>query len=125
MKATRVMATVEFTGAHWQRLADAVAPGALLRVDRHDDAAIRAALADADAAILHGDLDERFLAAPKLGWVHCDHAGLNKSARPEVFAKGLLVTSSAGRSAPALAEHAIFFMLALTYRVHALLDAQR
>ena len=28
--------------------------------------------------------------APRLRWIHCDHAGLNKSARPEVFEKGLL-----------------------------------
>lgn len=78
-----------------------------------DPAEIEASLADADVAILSGDLDARFLAAPKLRWIHCDHAGLNRSARPEVFEKGLLVTSSSGRSAPVLAEHAILFMLAL------------
>jgi phosphoglycerate dehydrogenase-like enzyme len=53
--------------------------------------------------------------APHLVWIHCDHAGLDKSARPELFEKGLLVTSSAGRSAPALAQHAFFFALSFTY----------
>jgi phosphoglycerate dehydrogenase-like enzyme len=79
----------------------------------------------ADVAVLAGDLDERYLDAPRLRWIHCDHAGLNRSARPEVFARGLLVTSSAGRSSPVLAEHAILFMLALAYRLTAFLEAQR
>jgi phosphoglycerate dehydrogenase-like enzyme len=35
------------------------------------------------------------------------------------------VTSSSGRSAPALAEHAIFFMLLFTFRYSAFLEAQR
>jgi phosphoglycerate dehydrogenase-like enzyme len=76
-------------------------------------------------AILSSDLDDRFADAPRLRWVHCDHAGLNKSARPWVFERGLLVTSSSGRSAPALAEHAIFFMLLFAYRFPDLLAAQR
>jgi phosphoglycerate dehydrogenase-like enzyme len=97
----------------------------LLQVRRDDAAGIAAALERADVAVLAGDLDERFLQAPMLRWIHCDHAGLNRSARPEVFARGLLVTSSAGRSSPVLAEHAILFMLALAYRFPAFLDAQR
>jgi phosphoglycerate dehydrogenase-like enzyme len=75
-------------------------------------------------ALLAGDLDERYLHAPHLHWIHSDHAGLNKSARPEVFERGLIVTSSAGRSSPALAEHILFFMLALTYNYSAFYKAQ-
>jgi len=60
-----------------------------------------------------------------LRWAHCDHAGIEKSARPEVFDSGLLVTGSAGRSAPALAEHAMLFMLAFSYNFPRFLDAQR
>ena len=59
-----------------------------------------------------------------LRWVHCCHAGLNKSARPEVFSRGIIVTGAAGRSAPSLAEHAFFFMLALTYDAYGLKSAQ-
>ncbi len=125
MKAETVLSTLDLKDAHLARLTEAVRPARLLSVDRKDDAGIRAALAEADVALLFGDLDERVLSAPKLKWVHCDHAGLNKSARPEVFAKGLLVTSSAGRSSPALADHAIFFMLALSFRFGALYEAQR
>jgi phosphoglycerate dehydrogenase-like enzyme len=57
--------------------------------------------------------------------VHCDHSGLNGSAFPEVFERDLIVTGSAGRSAPALAQHAFFFALALTYDSTGLLDMQR
>ena len=120
-----VLATVSYTGSHLTRLRAAFAPAELLQLRRDDAAGIAAALERADVAVLAGDLDERFLRAPMLGWVHCDHAGLNRSARPEVFEKGLRVTSSAGRSSPVLAEHAILFMLALAYRFPAFLDAQR
>ncbi|HET7767253.1 MAG TPA: D-2-hydroxyacid dehydrogenase [Chloroflexota bacterium] len=121
----RVLATVSYTGAHLERLRAAFAPAEVLHLRRDDAAGIAAALETADVAVLAGDLDDRFLRAPGLRWIHCDHAGLNKSARPEVFEKGLLVTSSAGRSSPVLAEHALFFMLALAFSFPAFLDAQR
>jgi phosphoglycerate dehydrogenase-like enzyme len=120
-----VLTTVSYEGDHLERLRRAFAPAELLHLRRHDGAGIAAALQRADVAVLGGDLDERFLDAPRLRWIHCDHAGLNRSARPEVFARGLLVTSSAGRSSPVLAEHAILFMLALAYRLTAFLEAQR
>jgi hypothetical protein len=59
-------------------------------------------LPEAEIAILTGDLDQRHIDAPKLRWVHCDHAGLTKSARPGVFERKLTVTGSAGRSGPRL-----------------------
>jgi len=91
----------------------------------HDDAgALKRALAEVDAAFIDGDLDARFLDAPSLRWVHCDHAGLERSARPSVFARGIRLSGAAGRSAPALAEHALFFMLALSYDAPALLALQ-
>lgn len=59
-----------------------------------------------------------------LKWIQCDHAGLNGSARPEVFARGIPVTGAAGRSAPVLAEHAIYFMFHACYHTRELLAAQ-
>jgi phosphoglycerate dehydrogenase-like enzyme len=47
------------------------------------------------------------------------------SGSSAAFRPGLTVTGSAGRSAPVLAEHAMFFALALAYRYPAFLDAQR
>ena len=94
-------------------------------VSPDDAGALKRALAEVDAAFLAGDLDERFLDAPALRWVHCDHAGLERSARASVFARGIRVSGAAGRSAPALAEHALYFMLALSYAAPALLALQR
>jgi phosphoglycerate dehydrogenase-like enzyme len=120
-----VLATVPYQGRHLERLQAAFAGAELIRRRRDDAAGIAAALQRADVAVLAGDLDERYLEAPRLRWVHCDHAGLNKSARPEVFQRGLLVTSSAGRSSPVLAEHALLFMMALAYNSTGFYEAQK
>jgi phosphoglycerate dehydrogenase-like enzyme len=114
-----------FDDVQWQRLKQAIAPRRLLVVSAKDDKAIGEALKEAEIAILNGDLDQRYIDAPKLKWVHCDHAGLTKSARRGVFERGLIVTSSAGRSGPALAEHAIMFMLMLCSNYPAFCEAQK
>ena len=117
------LVTVRWAEPYVARLRDALQAADF--VHTHDPDEIVRTLARAEVAIIASDLDDRFADAPSLRWVHCDHAGLEKSARPWVFDRGLLVTSSSGRSAPALAEHAIFFMLAWAYRLPSLLDAQR
>jgi phosphoglycerate dehydrogenase-like enzyme len=117
------LATVAWSPEYVERLRESLA--AVRFVHTHDPAEIERCLRTADVAVIAGDLDDRHLAAPSLRWIHCDHAGLNRSARPEVFERGLLVTSSSGRSAPALAEHAILFMLAFAYQLPRFLEAQR
>ena len=124
-RAVMVDTETPFKGAHWHRLAEAVAPDRLIAVSSRDAVAVEDALKEAEIAILAGDLDQRHLAAPRLRWVHCDHAGLTKSARPEVFQRGLIVTGSAGRSGPALAEHVLMFSLMLGYRYPDFYDAQK
>lgn len=123
--ATFLASTLPFDPDQWARLEAALPPGQILRVDPSDDAAVAAALAEAEIAILQSDLDPRFIEAPRLKWVHCDHAGLTKSARPEVFEKGLIVTGSAGRSGPALAEHVMMFSLMLCARYPEFYEAQK
>lgn len=123
--ATFLSSNLPFNPDQWARLEEALFPGRILRVDTSDDTAVAAALAEADIAILHSDLDQRFIDAPRLKWVHCDHAGLTKSARPEVFEKGLIVTGSAGRSGPALAEHVMMFSLMLCTRYPEFYEAQK
>ncbi|WP_284646504.1 D-2-hydroxyacid dehydrogenase [Paenibacillus silviterrae] len=120
-----VLTTVYYDEVNYKKLVDSFAPATVVRFRRDDHEGIQEALKTADVAVLGGDLDERFLEAPLLKWVHCDHAGLNRCARPEIFERGLRVTSSAGRSSPALAEHAMFFMLALAYQYPKFLEAQR
>ncbi|MBT3605666.1 MAG: D-2-hydroxyacid dehydrogenase [Candidatus Latescibacteria bacterium] len=125
MEIHTVLVTANYQGDHWKRLETALAPSHIIRIDGRDEVELEAAIAKADVAIVRGDLDSRYLNRERLRWVHCDHAGIEKSARPEVFDSGLLVTGSAGRSAPALAEHAMLFMLALCYNFPRFLEAQR
>ncbi len=124
-RAVLVDTEAPFKGAHWERLVAAIEPDRLIAVSSKDPAAVAAALDEAEIAILAGDLDERHLNAPKLRWVHCDHAGLTKSARPEVFKRDLIVTGSAGRSGPALAEHVLMFSLVLCSRYPDFFEAQK
>lgn len=78
-----------------------------------------------DVCILNGDLDDSILASEELKWVHCCRAGVEKSTKPELFERGIILTCSSGRSAPALAEHALMFMMALTYDLPMLMRAQK
>jgi phosphoglycerate dehydrogenase-like enzyme len=122
---TTVVTTLRYQGEHWQRLADALAGMTILRFDGTDVPGFMEALAGADVAIIEKDPDERFYKHPRLRWIHVDHAGLDKAAVPAAFRPGLALTGSAGRSAPVLAEHALFFALALTYNAPAFYEAQR
>ena len=124
-RALMIDTETPFKGANWDRLAEAVGSDRLIAVSSRDAEAVEAALKEAEIAILAGDLDQRYLAAPKLRWVHCDHAGLTRSARPEVFERGLIVTGSAGRSGPALAEHVLMFSLMLSCRYPDVYEAQK
>lgn len=119
-----VLATVLYRPDEIDQLRQAFAPAEFMHVHPRETAAIEDALQHVDVAILPMDLDDRFLSAPNLKWVHCDHAGLTRSARSEVFEKGLIVTGSAGRSAPALAQHAFYFALALTFDAKRLFELQ-
>lgn len=110
-----VLGTLGYGEADLDQLRAAFAPAEFIHCRPDDEAAIAAALQRADVALLAGDLDDRYLAAPRIGWIHCDHAGLNKSARPEIFERGIALTGSAGRSGPALAQHAFHLALALSY----------
>jgi phosphoglycerate dehydrogenase-like enzyme len=119
-----VLATIQYKPHLLDQVRKAFAPAQITTASPRDAAAVEAALKTVDVAVLASDLDDRFKDAPNLKWIHCDHAGLTKSARPWVFERGLIVTSSAGRSGPALAEHAMYFMLQHTYDARALLGAQ-
>jgi phosphoglycerate dehydrogenase-like enzyme len=120
-----VMSELPFDDSQWSQLYGAFEPDSIVRLNSTEQSGITTALETAEIAILAGDLDERHIHAPKLKWVHCDHAGLTKSARPEVFKKGMIVTGSAGRNAPALAEHAMMFALMLTSRYSDFYEAQK
>lgn len=123
-KIEKVLCTMPLTEEDAERVRSAFGPAEITFCEPEDSSGIDAALKDADVAIVSGDIDDRFVQAPKLRWVHCGHSGLTKSARPEVFEKGLQVTGSAGRSAEALAQHGFYFALALTFDARGLFESQ-
>ncbi len=86
---------------------------------------IQEACKTCDVAIFNGDYDEAILDNPNIRWIHCCRAGVDRSAKKEIFEKGIILTSSSGRSAPALAEHALMFMISLTYDTPMLYRAQQ
>jgi phosphoglycerate dehydrogenase-like enzyme len=119
-----VLTTVPYNSDDLEALRQALGPATFLHFRNDDWDNIERALQTADVAILEGDMDLRLLEAPRLRWVHCDHAGLNKTARPAVVDSDLIVTGSAGRSAPALAQHAFYFALGLTFDTKGLVEMQ-
>lgn len=120
-----VLATVRYPQELLDKLKAAFAPAPVYWFDPDDTTGIRSVIHQVDVAVLDADLDDVILEGENLRWIHCSHAGLNKSARREVFQRGILLTGAAGRSAPSLAEHAFFFALSLTYDVYGLHQAQQ
>ncbi len=121
-----VMSTVKYDEIHLEKLKKSFEPAEFILVDDKDADAVAKALGESDVAVLANDgIDTRLLLeSRKLKWVHVDRAGMDQIAKPEVFAKGLILTGSAGRSGPALAEHAVYFMLDHVYHSDQLYAAQ-
>ncbi len=120
----KVVATVWYNKENMRKLRRVFPDAEFVYVDFFDKERLAEEVKNADAAILMGDVDPCLLGENTLKWIHCDHAGLNGSARPEVFARGIPVTGAAGRSAPVLAEHCIYFMLLGCYHTRQMLKAQ-
>lgn len=123
-KIKKVVATVWYDKQNMHDLRQVFPDAQFVYVDFFDKKRLAQEVKDADVAILMGDVDPCLLGENTLQWIHCDHAGLNGSARPEVFDRGIPVTGAAGRSAPVLAEHCVYFMLQGCYHTRELLDAQ-
>jgi len=122
----KALVTVNYKGEHWDTLAKALEPAEIVRVNHTDQGAIMDAIKDADVAILSGDVTREMLNnAKNIKWIHGDAAGLNNSAHPEIYERGIILTSSAGRSAEVLAEHAFYFMLSFIYDTRSLEKNQR
>ena len=112
-----VLSTLTWSKSEIDQLRKAFAPAEFVQCSAKDKDTVSATLPRAQVALLAGKLDDNVLNAAHMAWVHCDAAGLDSSARPEVFARGVLLTGSAGRSGPALAQHAFYFALAFVYDV--------
>lgn len=125
LEIKKVMTVLFYEDEYMERIREMFYPAEVVSLSPRDNAGIVEALKTADVAFIYGDPDDRYLQAENLKWIHCGHAGLNRFAKKELFEKGLIVTSSAGRSAPALAEHIVMFILALSYQYDKFIDAQR
>lgn len=122
----KVVVTIPFTGWHWDKLEAALQPAEVLHLNPDDTDTVLKELEDADAALLRADLNLDMLKAGKnLKWIHCNHAGLNNSCKPEVFERGIILTGGAGRSGPVLAEHTFFLILSLIYKIHEVSSQQK
>ena len=89
-----------------QQLAAALAPAKVTYCMPYGPGAqekIKEACKTCDVAIFNGDYDEAILDNPNIKWIHCCRAGVDKSAKPELFERGIILTSSSGRTLPAAA----------------------
>jgi len=112
----KVLTNVRYTGPLWEQLQKACAPAQVIRAGTDDLNALREGLKEADVAILQTLLPPEEIKGPNLRWLHITHAGIDRVARPEFFERGIKISGSAGYSVETMAEHALFFMLSLTYR---------
>ncbi|MEO1063542.1 MAG: NAD(P)-dependent oxidoreductase [Actinomycetota bacterium] len=120
----RVVSTLASTDEQRRRIDELFAPATVTHLDRRDRAGVERVLDDVDVAVLRGNAWPAFLDRSRLRWVHCGHAGLDGFA-PRQLIDQVALTSSAGRSAAALAEHAVMFLLALAYELPRFRRAQR
>ena len=123
-KINKVVSTVWYDKENYHALRNLFPHSEFVYADFYDKKRITEEVKNADVAIILGDVYPCLLGENSLKWIACDHAGLNGSARDEVFAKNVIVTGAAGRSAPVLAEHCIYFMMQYCYHTKELLAAQ-
>ncbi len=125
---TKALVAVQASEEALHQLFAALAPAQVTYCDPYGADAqekIREACKTCDVAIFSGNYDEAILDNPNIKWIHCCLAGMDQAAKPKLFERGIILTSSSGRSAPALAEHALMFMLSLTYDLPLLYRAQQ
>ena len=120
-----VLCTVQYDDARLEKIAKAFAPAPVYFHKPRDAESIRSVIHKVDVVVLESDLNDLILEGKNLKWVHCSHSGLTKSARKEVFDRNIILTGAAGRSAPSLAEHALFFALSFVYDVYRLHDGHK
>ncbi len=122
---TRVVVASEYSAPNRKRLEALFEPAETVFLHPEDYSRLQNQLPASDIAVLNTIPDPTFVTHEKLRWVHCNRSGLDACATREMIDSSFEVTSASGRSASVLAEHALFFMLALAYNSQQLLKAQR
>lgn len=118
----KLVTNLPFEPRHRALLEQAAPEAKVVYVDPRDAGRLAEEIKDATVAVILGKPDVS--AAKKLQWMHWDAAGLDAIAQDDYINAGFAITGSAGRSAPALAEHVLYFMLNHAYRQRAVLAAQ-
>lgn len=118
----KLVTNLPFSMAHRQLLEAAAPEARIVYVETNDSEALARELTDADVAVILGRPDVS--TARRLRWMHWDAAGLDAIAQDDYINAGFDITGSAGRSAPALAEHVLYFMLNHAYHNSVVLAAQ-
>lgn len=124
-KIHHIVSNIAFREDHIDKLHQHCGGAAIEMIDANDQARLELALGKADVAFLNPNVSAVDLMRPNLNWVHVDIAGLNKFASRELIESGPIITGSAGRSAPALAEQALMFMLSFAFQAPRLYEAQK
>lgn len=108
------------------RITEALAPLKVEILQPSQKEKIAKALEGAQVAITAIPFSAEMLrCARNLQWLHCTWSGLDGFYTPEIAAMPFAVTNGSGRSTPALAEHALWFMLALSHGACTYTQAQR
>ena len=85
----------------------------------------RREIADADGYLGRPDADA-LSAAQRLRWIHVPAMGIDTLQRaPGIAGSGIVVTNSPGPHTQPIADHVMFFVLALAHQARQLLDDQR
>ncbi len=111
----KALVTVQLKPENMKKLLDALSGTEIVSCEPRDGETMKKICGDVDVAILNSDCPIPVSCFRKLKWMHCSHAGVEKTICPEFFERNIILTSARGRSAKALAEHSFAFMLALTY----------
>jgi phosphoglycerate dehydrogenase-like enzyme len=120
------LVTINYTGKYRAEIEKALQPSKVIWTAPGDTGKISEALKTANIALLDGDVTEQITREGKnLKWIHCNHAGVNQSAKPEIFERGIILSCSAGRSGPVLAEHVFYLLLSLVYVSRTVEEQQR
>ncbi|MCL2058221.1 MAG: D-2-hydroxyacid dehydrogenase [Oscillospiraceae bacterium] len=124
-KIKNILITLPIKDHHLKKLTDCLDPDAnVIQCRPSEKEALAEALKIVDVAIVGGGVGRDLFTAPNLKWIHFDAAGLDNLAKTPLLDTNIAITGSAGRSAPALAEHVIYFMLSFSYRSRAIFASQ-
>lgn len=120
-----VVSLIRFGPRHKDRVEKIFGDAEILYPDIDDPENLIDAMGRADIALFNRPYDPTQFETPRLRWIHVEQSGINPLAKQHIIEMPYVITSASGRSAPVLAEHALFFMLSICYRADKLAEIKR